>query len=280
MSFLTALAVLGAAILHVSWNILLRRETNKVRAMFLIVVTQALMGLPFALIAPLPQGIVWLPLIASSLTHLLYQFFLLRAYHYGDLSRVYPIARGTAPLFVLLANILLLGEPLSQSETLGILGISTGILLLSFGAWRQKENLRLIPLALCSAVFTALYGVIDAIGARMLGDVLTYIAWTLLLDGIVWTSLFVIQPRNRAEIRNIVKIPPLALLGGPLSFVAYAIVLWATTQAPIALVAALRETSVLFSILLGALLLGEKVTANKLLAGIIILSGIAMIQLG
>lgn len=278
MSFGVFCAVLAAAALHVLWNSIIRHSTNKNSIMLFIVAAQGLVGFPFILLWPVPEMFHWGWIIASGFTHFFYQTFLLKAYHYGDLSRVYPIARGAAPMFLLLLNPLILHEALQLGETIGTIVIAGGIVLLSWGAWQQQEALKLLPFALGSAACTAAYSIIDSLGARQLDNVLLYKGWSMLLCSglwIGWNLLF--SPGHFAGLNR--KMVSLGLFAGAISFAAYAVVLWAMTQSPIALVSALRETSVLLAVLVGVTFFGEKWDKIKLLSVIIIFLGAVLTRL-
>lgn len=268
------LLVLAAALMHVLWNSLIRQHDDKSRIMLWIVMAQGLVGLPIALWHSLPDPTFWGWIAVSTVIHVFYQFFLMQAYRFGDLSRVYPIARGAAPMMVLMASPLIFSEILRLNETMGIIVIGTGIVLLSLGAWRQQETLRLIPLALASAACTAAYSIVDALGARLMGDAILYKSWVMILDALIWLGFIALFHQQKlVATRSLVGF---GLVGGVISFTAYAMVLWAMTQAPVSLVAALRETSVLFALLVGVMFFKERLDLSKILAAILIMTGVAL----
>ena len=209
------LAVLGSAFLHAMWNSLVKTGASRLGAMVVLSVCEVPIGLAVAALRPLPALDVVPWVLASGLVHFFYKFFLTYAYERGDLSRVYPIARGTAPLVVALLSGAVLTDVVTPVEFAGISLLGFGILMMAQGVFAQGENRRLIPFALGSA---ASYG-------------------------------------------------------------AYGISVWAMTVAPIALVAALRETSILFAVLIGWLGFGERMTRGKGLAALVIVAGVVITRL-
>lgn len=268
-------AVLGAALLHASWNALVRIGANKVTVMLILTLVQGGLGLAIALTRDLPAGPVWGWLVASGVFHAAYKAFLALAYENGDLSRVYPIARGAAPLIVLAVSAALLAEPLENLEVFAILVLGAGILLMGRGAFRSGESVRLVPFALASAAMTAGYSLVDGLGARVSGDAVTYVAWLFIFDAALLTPVL-LWMRGPAIIRAPVNVWGLGAVAAAFSYGAYAIVVWAMTQAPIALVTALRETSILFAVLIGWLAFGERMDRTKSAAALLILAGVVL----
>ena len=271
-------AVLGAAVLHASWNALVRIGASKVTTMLILTLVQGVLGAGVALTLDWPRGEVWLWLLASGVFHSSYKIFLAFAYEQGDLSRVYPIARGAAPLMVLVVGGLLLSEQLSGVETLAVLVLGAGILLMGAGAITSGESRSLVPLALASATMTAGYSIVDGLGARVAGDAVLFVAWLFVFDAFLFTPV-ILYLRGPG-----VFVAPLNgwLLGSAaaaLSYGAYAVAVWAMTVAPIPLVTALRETSILFAMLIGWFFLGERFDRTKVLSACLILAGVVLIRL-
>ena len=272
------LAVLFAAILHAGWNALVKGGADKVLAMAAVVIGHVPFAVAAVLWAPLP-AVESLPWLATGVAlHLGYQLFLLQAYRIGDLSQVYPIARGAAPLIVALVSVTALGVHLTGQETLAIAIIATGIL--SLALTRRADGLRngkAAMLALVTGVFIASYSLVDGIGARAAGTSLGYYAWLALANAVL-TSLWVgrYHPGTLRALAG--RGQKMFWVGGGASFAAYAIVTWAFTQAPIALVTALRETSIVFALLLGVLALGERLSLGKLFSTFTTLAGAALLR--
>jgi len=278
MTFTVFLAVIGAALLHASWNALIKLGGGRLTTMLILTIVQGVLGGAIALAYPLPQGQVWLWLLGSGLLHSAYKFFLSYAYEHGDLSRVYPIARGAAPMIVLLVSGLFLADRVEQIEVAGILVLGLGILLMAHGVFSNGESRRLLPFAIGSAMATAGYSLVDGLGARVAGDAGMYVAWLFLFDGLMFTSI--VLPIYGTEIlRADGRTWALGSLAAVASYGAYAVAVWAMTVAPIALVTALRETSILFAVLLGWLVFGDRMDRTKILAAGLIVSGVVLTRL-
>ena len=278
MTGLVFSSVVFAALLHAGWNALVKTGQNKQSGMLLLTLAHAFFGLCILPFVSLPQGTAWLWLIASGLIHMFYQLFLGLAYERGDLSRVYPIARGAAPMIVLIVSLSFGIDSLRGLDLLGILVLGLGIVLMAHGVFSSGEDRRLIPLALGSAAATAGYSLVDGMGARVMGDALAYVSWFLVLSAVFYTPVILalrgrsVLPRGGGQIA-------LGLLAGFASFIAYALVVWAMTKAPIALVTALRESSILFAMLLGWLFFRDTMGPTKILAGLVIVAGVILTRL-
>ncbi len=271
-------AVLGAAFLHAAWNGLIRTGASRVHAMMVLSAVQGCIGLAMALTRPLPLAEVLPWLLASGLVHSAYKTFLTFAYEHGDLSRVYPLARGSAPLIVLTAGGLFLGESLTAPEVIGIVVLGAGIVLLASGVFTSGESRRLLPYAFGAALATAGYSMIDGLGARVAGDSVAFVGWMFVLDGMIFATVMTVL-RGRAAWPAAGRVWMVGGLGAGASYASYAIVVWAMTRAPIALVAALRETSIIFGVLIGWLLFRERMTPEKALSIGLIALGVAVTRL-
>ncbi|CAM8626755.1 RhaT Permeases of the drug/metabolite transporter (DMT) superfamily [Paracoccaceae bacterium] len=278
MSLWVMLAVLGAAFLHALWNSLLKVGTSRMGAMVILSIGEIPIGLAVVMARPALDWSVAPWVIAAGCAHFFYKLFLTYAYERGDLSRVYPIARGSAPLMVGLVSPFFLPDVITPVEFAGIAVLGLGILLMAQGVFANGENRRLIPYALCSACATATYTLIDGQGARVSGDAVAYIAWVFVVDGLffaggmlAWKGLAVL-PRQR-------KAWGVGMIAAAASYGAYAVSVWAMTIAPIAVVAALRETSILFAVMIGWLVFGEKMTRGKALATLVIVGGVMLTRL-
>jgi len=271
-------AVLAAALLHASWNAIIKTGGNKQTTMMIFTIWQGLIGLLVIVWFPMPKPEVWPWLLASGIIHMFYQLFLAYAYEQGDLSRVYPISRGSAPLIVLCIGALFLSDRVSMIEYIGIAVLGLGILLMARGAFTSGESRKLIPYALGAATATAGYTLVDGIGARIGGAPVAYVGWILFMSAFFFVPAAIY-----------LKGPSVAFAPWPVwrkgiipaaaSLVAYGIVVWAMTKAPIALVAALRETSILFAVLIGWLVFGEKLGGLKALAAGLIVCGVTLTRI-
>lgn len=278
MSVPVLLAVLGAAFLHAFWNALIKRGGDRYRGMFILTVVQGLIGAIVATAHPWPEGTVWLWLVGSGLAHSAYKVFLAIAYDHGDLSRVYPIARGAAPMIVLVASLVALADPVTSPEYLGIVLVGGGILLMARGVFTSGESQRLLPFALGSAAATASYSLIDGSGARVAASAAQYVAWLFVFDLAIFTVVSLVWRGPRVIAGGLGDWATGGLAAGA-SYGAYAIAVWAMTLAPIALVAALRETSILFAVLIGWIVFGERMNRGKALAALLIVVGVMVTRL-
>ncbi|TBU96452.1 EamA family transporter [Phytopseudomonas dryadis] len=273
-------AVIASAALHAGWNALLKIGLDRFLTASLIQIGAggvALVALPLVAV---PAVAAWPWLILSALLHIGYNVFLARAYRYGDLGQVYPISRGSSPLLVAGLSVLLLGETLPAAQFLGLLILVGGIWLMAIRGGRGpgKANAGLLGSALMTALFIAGYTLADASGARASQDALSYSMWLFAVNGLVMAVVIASQRGPR----TFLQLGPHwrgGLLGGAMSLLAYSIVIWATTQAPVALVSALRETSVVFALLIGRLLLGEPMPPVRLIACLVIVAGVLTMKL-
>jgi drug/metabolite transporter (DMT)-like permease len=272
------LAVLGAAFLHALWNALIKLGTSKIGGMMILSVAEVPIGLAVVATRPMPEAKVFLWVLAAGCTHFCYKFFLTYAYDRGDLSRVYPIARGAAPMIVALVGAVFLADRISGWEYAGIITLGGGIALMARGVFSDGESRRLLPFALGSAAATATYTMIDGLGARVAGDAIGYVGWVFVADGVLF-SLGMLALRGRGVLPAHPKAWVMGTAASVASYGAYAISVWAMTVAPIAVVAALRETSILFAVLIGWLAFGEKMNLNKALAAGMIVAGVIITRL-
>ena len=278
MSIGVVMAVIGAAFLHALWNALIKVGSSKVGGMVILSITEIPIGLASALASPWPKPEVWPWVIAAGCTHFFYKSFLLFAYERGDLSRVYPLARGAAPVVVAVVGVFFLNDAITNHEYLGIAVLGCGIFLMARGVFSQAEDRKLLPFALGSACATATYTIIDGLGARVSGDAAAYVAWVFVADGLIFTTVTVLW-RGLDVVPRDGKSWGMATFASAASYGSYAIAIWAMTFAPLAVVAALRETSILFAVLIGWLVFGEKMTAGKALAAVVIVAGVLLTRL-
>lgn len=273
MAFGVMLAVLGAAFLHALWNALIKHGRSKVGSMVLLSVMEIPIGLVVVSTRPWPVPEVWPWVVAAGCTHFAYKFFLTYAYEQGDLSRVYPIARGLAPMIVAVVGAVFLFDVLELAEYLGIATLGLGILLMARGVFTDGESRRLLPFAIGSACATASYTLIDGLGARVSGDAVAYVGWIFIVDGVLF-AMGMVALKGREVLSGGRQEWVLGAAASAASYGAYAISVWAMTVAPIALVAALRETSILFAVLIGWLLFHERMSVLKALAALLIVLGV------
>ncbi|MEE8499029.1 MAG: EamA family transporter [Kiloniellales bacterium] len=276
------LLVLLAAVLHAIWNALIKAGGDRLVVTTMIMLVPIVPSLAGLFVLPAMQPAAWPFVILSAVVHWIYFGVLLGAYRYGDLSQVYPIARGTAPALVAAAAWIFAGESLTALETAGALIVSAGIVSL---AWRRQRGGALshepkaIAYALLTALTIAVYLLADGMGGRRAGDALTYICWLFVLQGVPLVAFTLWRRRGRIagsfgpHLKH-------GGLGGLLAGVSYSIAIWAMSVAPLAHVVAVRETSVLFGAAIGALVLKEPFGRDRILASAVVAGGAVLLNVG
>lgn len=280
MTLLTFLTVLFAAVLHATWNALVKSNGDKVVSMTAVALGRAplaLLAIPFV---PFPHRDSWLLLGLSVVVHVVYQLSLMRAYRLGDFTQVYPIARGSAPALVTLVSLFGLGVTLTFHQIAAICLILSGIFCLSL--LKQTDGLRnskAVIAALITGCCIASYSLLDGLGARAAGTSVGYIAWMSIMSTVIFSTIIGIH-RPDALKAAFAKDQIKTWFGGASSVFAYVLVVWAMTQAPIAVVTALRETSTIFALFIGVLFLKESLTIGKAVATLLTLAGVLLLRFG
>jgi drug/metabolite transporter (DMT)-like permease len=279
MDLFVFVAVLAAAACHAGWNTLLKLELEPITATSLVAAASGLVVVPFVVLTGLPAAAAWPYLIASVIIHIGYYIALAEAYRAGDLGQVYPIARGTAPLMTAILAATWLQESPGLSGWAGIVVLAAGILLLAMRGGRiaQQFDVRTVGFALITSLTITAYTLVDGLGARLAGSPAAYAAWLFLLSGAVM-GIYGFRRAGPRLARDFKAHWPMAIAGAALSTAAYAIAIWAMTVAPIALVAALRETSVLFGALFATLILREPWIAARVTAALMVLAGALLLR--
>ena len=280
MELTVFLLLLGGAACHAAWNAMIKLRLEPLDATILISIGCGLIAAPGLFIFGLPAQASWIFVLASLVIHFLYYITLAEAYRTGDLGQVYPIARGAAPLLTALASTVVLSEPIGLLGWIGLLTLTSGIGLLSIKGQSGLPHLqrRAILFALATAGTVAAYSIVDGLGARLSGAALAY-ATVLFVGDSLMMLVFGLVRRGRAMFRDVDRLWPTLLIGGAFSTISYAIAIWAMTQAPLALVAAVRETSVLFAALLSVVLLKERVMLVRIVAVVLVVGGLVIIRL-
>lgn len=270
--------VLFAALLHASWNALIKACGDKLLMTWLLCVCAGVLAALFLPFLPAPQRESWGHLAASGTIHLLYFWLVSRAYQSADMSLAYPLMRGAAPILTALIAVIVFAEPLSAPAWLGIALLCGGVITLALQAAGAAALSRTAwQPAIINAGVIVLYTLIDGAGARLAGDAAAYACWLFVLTALPMVLMFpVMRPRWRTSRRDVL---PRGAIAGACSLASYGLALWAMTQAPVALVAALRETSVLFGALLAALLLHEKFGAARWAAAGLVAAGAALFKI-
>jgi drug/metabolite transporter (DMT)-like permease len=272
------LAVIAAAMLHAVWNAVVKGGRDKHLGMTAIVLGHAplaVLCLPFV---PSPAIESWPYLAGGIALHFGYQLFLLSSYRIGDLTQVYPMARGTAPMLVAGFSVTVLGVELSPGELLAVLMIGTGIMSLSLV--RQRDGLRngrAAAMAFATGCFIAGYSLVDGLGARQAGTAVGFYSWLTIINAVLFAiTMSWLRPGLLRRLSG--EAAPALIFGGGASFIAYALVIWAFTHAPIALVTALRETSIIFALLIGVFFLKERLDLAKVVSTMITVSGAVLLR--
>jgi drug/metabolite transporter (DMT)-like permease len=274
------LAVLFAAACHAGWNALIKVGLDPLSTTTLISIGSGIVALVFIPLVGAPAWVAWPWLVASVVIHLVYFASLIETYRTGDLGQVYPIARGAAPLMTATVTTIFIGEKLSVVGWVGILALVAGVLLLSARGGRELAQVdrRAIGFAFFTALTVCAYSVVDGVGGRLSVNPNAYSVW--LFVGIAFVMLpYALYRDGRDVIPAMQRYWQRGLAGGALQFLSYGIAIWAMTAAPIAVVATLRETSVLFGAVIAIVVLREPLRAVRIIAACLIVCGLILIRL-
>jgi len=265
---------LAAAILHAAWNAFLRNGGDRLWTVTVMSFSSTVVALPFLFVYPLPVAGAWPYITLSAVLQVAYSVFLVAAYRQGELGQVYPIVRGTVPLLVTLGGFLITGDRLEPYQIGGVILVAIGIMSLAHGKGRASTSS--ILFALATGAIIAAYATVDSIGVREAGRSGAYTAWVLVLYGILLTATFVAMRRKlTVDFRSADTWE--ALAGGLVAMVAYGLVVAAFSLGPAGPITALRETGVIFAVLIGWLFLGEPLTLRRIAACLIVAAGTILI---
>lgn len=274
------MAVLAAAAMHATWNALVKAQGDRFASITLTSFGMTLSAAPFLPFVDVPGPAVWSWIAASVIIHIGYRLFLIRAYDHGDLAQTYPLARGTAPLITAIGGVFVLSEVPSGLAMIGILLLSLGTLLMSLrGGHVSVPNRAAVGYALTTSLCIAGYTLADGSGVRLAATAASYAAWLFVCDGLIAIAIGFFY-RGRKLLTASGGAWMSGIVAGCLSAAAYAIAMWAMTRAPVASVASLRETSILFAMLISVLALGEKMTGWRGAAALSIVFGVLALRLG
>ncbi|WP_043239103.1 DMT family transporter [Stutzerimonas azotifigens] len=266
------LVVLLAALLHASWNAIVKSSRDKFLDIVFVTASAAALSAAVVPLLPLPASGSWGYIAVSAGIHVLYFVLIGAAYQSGDMGHAYPLMRGAPPLIVALASGPLIGEQLSLSAWSGVLIVCAGILGLLLANPTSLSSGRTTWLALLNAATVAAYTLVDGAGVRLSGNPAAYTMWMFLLTAIPILA-WAVWHRKEAALKHLRARWPLMLMGGACSLGAYILVLWAMTHAPIAMVAALRETAIAFGIAISTFVLREHGGYHRICAAFVILLG-------
>ena len=271
------LIVLFAAIMHAVWNAVVKGAADRTISFGFVAMGHTLPAILIAPFVPLPDTSLWPYIAASTVVHWGYYYFLNTGYRLGDLSLVYPVARGIAPFLVAIPALIWLDETLPFAAWAGLCCISAGILIIGLGRKGAAPALPALAVAVLTGSTIALYTLIDGLGVRLADQALTYIIWLFIGEGLA--VFYILLPRMQRLKAQPNRQLMLAFGGGLLSALAYALALYAKTKAPLGLVSALRETSVIFAAMIGVFWFGEGPVRTRLCAAAVVVTGIILLAL-
>ena len=273
------LIILLATVMHAVWNGMVKKNPDKVVAVSGIVFGHVPASIIAIILLPAPSVDCIPYIIASALIHQGYNWYLLSSYKIGDLTQVYPIARGFGPLVATIISILILGLVLDNLIILSICLICLGIMILGIFDQPSKKNSKIIQYSLFTGFFIGLYSLVDGYGARVSLSAITYMSWSFILIAFLFPIVLKIKKQENIFKNVMSRGKQIFWVGGSLSYIIYIIVVWGFTKAPIPMVGALRETSIFFSIFIGYFFLKEKITPKKIFTIILILVGVVGLKL-
>jgi multidrug transporter EmrE-like cation transporter len=273
------LIVLFSAVLHALWNSMASKYKNKNVSIPAIVYGHVPACIIAVIVLPLPSADSIPYIILSAIIHQGYQNFLLVAYQSGKFTTVYPVARGFGPLVATLISIFVLGVYLKTYTLLSILLISSGIMLIGLFSRSVIKNYKILYTSLATGIFIGIYSIVDGYGARISESAISYMSWVFILSALIFP--LVLRLRNQKNIlrKTLTEGKTIFWLGGFFSYIAYVITVWAFTKAPIPIVSALRESSILVAMFIGYFFLKEKINTYKIISIILIFSGVIGLKL-
>ena len=272
------LAIIFAAILHAIWNAMVKKGNDKYISLTAVVLGHVPISIVVIFLTPTLslQSIPYIFISAIFLTG--YEWCLLSAYRLEEYTKVYPIARGTAPIFIVILSLLLFDVSISKFELMGILIISFGIIILGVQNIKTFTNYSALVYALGTGLFISCYSISDGYGGRVSASPLNYTAWLMILNAVIFSILLTIMKKPGVVKKVLSEGKKIFFIGGTLSYMAYGTIVWAFTQASVPTVAALRETSIIFALLIGTFFLKEKFTFLKTAAVLTIFFGVILLK--
>ena len=278
MSLSVFFAIIFAALLHAIWNAMVKKGDDKYISLTAVVLGHVPISIIVIFFTPIIsfQSIPYIFISAIFLSG--YEWCLLSAYRLEDYTKVYPIARGTAPIFIVVLSLLLFNTIISKFELIGILVISFGIIILGFQNIKTFKNYSAVVYAISTGLFISCYSISDGYGGRLSASPLNYTAWLMILNAVIFSILLRIMNKPGVIKKVLSEGKKIFFIGGTLSYVVYGTIVWAFTQASVPTVAALRETSIIFALLIGTFFLKEKFTFLKTAAVLTIFFGVILLK--
>ena len=270
------LLIFFAAFLHALWNIIIKSLNNSLVGIACKVFFQSIIFAPIIFFVPLPEGITWFYLIGSCLLHSLYFILLGIMYNREDLTFIYPVARGCAPIFVTILSLIFLKDVIPFFGIIGILIASLALVLISVNNFNTKIDFKTIGISVFIAFIISIYTFSDGAGVRSVDNSLTFIVWNFFLGG--WISIGYVYLTNKKSLLKLkIKELILILCATIISFSAYAIIIWSMKYEPFGFVASMRESSIIFASLVGLVLLREKIRYIRIISGVLFFIGVGFI---
>ena len=279
MDTIVFVTVLFSAILHAIWNSMASKYKNKNVSIPAIVYGHVPACIIAIIFLPLPSIESFPYIIASALVHQGYQNFLLSAYQTGKFTTVYPIARGFGPLVATIISVIFLGVYLKVLTILSILLISTGVILIGLFSKSVLKNNKILYTSLGTGVFIGIYSVIDGHGARISESAVSYMSWVFIFSALFFPIALHLRKQKNILKKTLTEGKFVFWIGGSFSYIAYVITVWAFTKAPIPMVSALRESSIIFAILIGYFYLKDKINIYKIISILLIFIGVIGLKL-
>ena len=270
------LLIFFAAFLHALWNIIIKSLNNSLVGIACKVFFQSIIFAPIIFFVPLPEGITWFYLIGSCLLHSLYFILLGIMYNREDLTFIYPVARGCAPIFVTILSLIFLKDVIPFFGIIGILITCIALTLISINKFNTKVDLKTILISIFIAFIISIYTFTDGAGVRSVNNSLTFIVWNFFLGG--WISIGYVYLTNKESLFKLkIKELLLILFATIISFSAYAIIIWSMKYEPFGFVASMRESSIIFASLIGFVLLKERIGYIRIISSILFFIGVGFI---
>ena len=270
------LLIFFSAFLHALWNIIIKSLNNSLVGIACKVFFQSIIFAPIIFFVPLPEGITWFYLIGSCLLHSLYFILLGIMYNREDLTFIYPVARGCAPIFVTILSLIFLKDVIPFFGIIGILITCIALTLISINKFNTKVDLKTILISIFIALIISIYTFTDGAGVRSVNNSLTFIVWNFFLGG--WISIGYVYLTNKESLFKLkIKELLLILFATIISFSAYAIIIWSMKYEPFGFVASMRESSIIFASLIGLVLLKERIGYVRIISGILFFIGVGFI---
>ena len=272
-------AVILASFFHATWNGMVKKHSNKVTALSAVILGHVPMSIIAIIFLPMPSFKSLPYIIASAFIHQGYNWFLLKSYNLGDLTKVYPIARGFGPIIATIISIFFLGLVISKASVISISLVCVGIITIGLFGYKVINNLKIVKYSLITGIFIGLYSIIDGYGARVSLSAISYMSWGFILSSILFPILLKINKYDNI-FKNIINDgKAIFWIGGSISYLVYGVVIWGFTKAPIPMVSALRESSIVFAIFIGFFFLNEKINLAKLISITLIFVGVVGLKM-